>query len=263
MRICKSRILPVMLAGILQSSTALSQVENSGPLLSAAKDSLQAAVAAWNEDGMLKARARFQRLLGATEYIALTHYYIAYADYRLAAYHMEKNKQQAEDYIDDAIAHLEQSLSGDGKVVEAEAHALLGSCYGQKISLAPSQAMAYGLSAGQHAELSVSMAPDNPRVVMLHAVGKFFTPEMYGGSKLVALKELQHAAALFKTFTPAGALQPDWGAEEVFAWIGVVQMDLGNIGEARAAFDKALAINPGYPWVKQALLPQLAAMEKK
>jgi tetratricopeptide (TPR) repeat protein len=38
-------------------------------------------------------------------------------------------------------------------------------------------------------------------------------------------------------------------------------MDRGNLEEARAAFERALEINPEFGWVKHTLLPSLEEME--
>jgi tetratricopeptide (TPR) repeat protein len=62
----------------------------------------------------------------------------------------------------------------------------------------------------------------------------------------------------------ADFLQPAWGHEEAYAWIGVAYLDKNDKAAARAAFERALAIAPAYGWVKYQLYPKVVeAKESK
>ena len=54
---------------------------------------------------------------------------------------------------------------------------------------------------------------------------------------------------------PADPLQPVWGHDEVYAWIGLAHLDRDERGRARAALEKALEIEPEFGWVRYVLLP--------
>lgn len=245
----------IFIAVMAITSVAGAQENGAGALLLQGKSLIREAVDHWNGEKMLQARAMFERLTQDESLSALAHYYVAYADYRLCSFYFESEKKKALHFIDDAIEHLQTALKEKRDFVEASA--LLAQCYGQKIALKPLAAIYLGPKSGRLSEQALNAAPKNPRVVLLHAMGKFFTPKMFGGDKQKALTEMRRAAELFQSFQPADSLQPDWGAEEVHAWIGLVNMDLGDSVAARSSFEQALAVNPDFGWVKYYLLPQL------
>lgn len=52
---------------------------------------------------------------------------------------------------------------------------------------------------------------NNPRVYILEAQDKFYTPEQFGGSKEEAKKLLEKADSIFKTSKPGSTIEPQWG----------------------------------------------------
>ena len=50
---------------------------------------------------------------------------------------------------------------------------------------------------------------------------------------------------------------PAWGHADALVWLGIAQQRAGDSAAARAAWQQALAIEPGFAWVKYALLPSL------
>lgn len=217
---------------------------------------MSSGVTKWDKDVMLQARALFERVTQDKSMAKYAHYYVAYADYRLATYFSQNNgNDEAKEYIDDAIQHLEKAIQQDKKF--AEALALLSSCYGQKVGLNPMFAMSLGPKSGQMIETARKLASENPRVVMLYGLGKYFTPAMFGGSKEVALQSMHDAVELFKKWQTDDELAPDWGGEEVYAWIGQLYLEKDDRKQAKKAFETALEINPEYSWVKYQLLPQV------
>lgn len=53
--------------------------------------------------------------------------------------------------------------------------------------------------------------PNNPRVYLLEAQDKFYTPEQFGGSKDEAKVLFDKAQKLFETFKPESTVHPNWG----------------------------------------------------
>ena len=51
----------------------------------------------------------------------------------------------------------------------------------------------------------------NPRVYLLEAQDKYFTPEQFGGSKDEAKVLFEKAKQLYETFKPASTIHPNWG----------------------------------------------------
>jgi len=142
--------------------------------------------------------------------------------------------------------------------VFADAYALLSSCYGQKISLAPMLGMTLGPKSGMTMQSALKLDSDNPRTILLDAIGTYYKPPMFGGSKGAAWAGFKRAVELFDKEKIKDPLQPDWGHAEAYAWLGIAYLDKNDKVAARAAFDRALAITPEYGWVKHRLYPQVA-----
>jgi len=211
----------------------------------------------WEVATMQKARAHFERLLTGKKHEALTNYYAGYCDYRLTLFYQQnQNKELTAKHLDEGIKHLETAVKLNNKF--AEAYALLSGCYGQKIGIAPMLGMALGPKAGMSMQSALQLEPDNPRVILLDAIGMYYKPPMFGGSKEKALAGFQRAAELFDQEKITDPLQPDWGHPEAYAWLGVAYLDKNDNARARAALERALAIAPNYGWVKYQLYPKAA-----
>lgn len=204
---------------------------------------------------MRQARATFERATVDEKYAALAHYYVALAEYRLLNRLNRDDAKVVQPRLDNAIQHLEQAIKIDRTFPDALA--LLTSFFGEKMRLDPAAGMQYGPRAQQLLGQAMALAPSNPRVVMLNALSTFFTPEMWGGSQQRGLEGFRKAAALFEEEDLDDPLLPAWGHEEAYAWVGLAEVELGNTAAARTAYEKALAINPEFGWVKYTLLPQL------
>jgi len=215
----------------------------------------------WDAIVMQKARAQFERLLTDKKREALVRYYLGYCDYRLATFYQQQtNKEMVSKHLEAAITHLEAALKLNNKF--AEAYALVSSCYGQKISLAPMLGMTLGPRSGMTMQSALQLEPNNPRVILLEAIGNYYKPPMFGGSKEGALNGFKRAAELFEKEQLQDPLLPDWGKPEVYAWIGVAYLDKNDHANARTALDRALAIAPDYGWVKNYLYPKAVGAEQ-
>jgi tetratricopeptide (TPR) repeat protein len=204
-------------------------------------------------------RAKAVLNAGATgdEYQALVEYYLGYADYRLGVVVYRMDKEKAIVYLDSAVGHLEKAIDKESGF--AEAHALLSSCCGIKISFAPFKAIVLGPRSGREMQKAKDLSPGNPRVALLEAIGTYNTPGLFGGGKEKGFEALKKAAQFFERWTRVDSLQPDWGAAEVYAWIGIAYVDRHETILARKAFESALRIDPDYGWVKHELLPRVTS----
>ena len=225
-------------------------------LIVSGRQMLQAGENANDLDSIYAGRATFERALADTGLAAWGHYYIALADYRIASLLVagEENKA-ATKHLESAVEHLKKATEIDPQA--AEAYALMSSAYGLQIGLSPMKSMFLGPRVGKAAQKAKQLAPDNPRVVLSAAISDFNTPEMFGGSKERALQGLQRAVELFAVEEPTGPVQPVWGHSEAYAWLGIAYQNQGELESARAAFEKALVIDPDFGWVKYELLPKL------
>lgn len=71
--------------------------------------------------------------------------------------------------------------------------------------------MQFGPEAAQALETAKKLDPNNPRVYLLEAQDKYFTPEQYGGSKDEAKALFEKSKQLYETFKPATNIHPNWG----------------------------------------------------
>ena len=255
-----------------QNPDAIAPVVKSGELaqpaanlLTSGKNILQKGVNEGNLDAMYAARATFERALVDKSLSIWSHYYIALTDYRIANYLLaqgKKNKDQASKHLKEAAEHLEEATREDitredAKAVAAEIYALLSSVYGRQISLSGIKGMFLGPKSGNLLKKAEQLAPDNPRVVLSAAISDFNTPKMWGGSKERAVEGFQRAAYLFVQEKPTDPIHPVWGHSETYTWLGIAYLDRDEEDAARAAFEKALEIDPDNGWVKYELLPKM------
>lgn len=238
-----------ILAGVISQSNTSEQI-----ILEAKKVIFQAVNTA-NLDLFTEAKSMIKPLVNDGRFSSLAYYYVGYIDYRMGVLTMRFDENRSEAYLDSAIEHLELALKQDEQF--AEAYALLSSCYGIKISFSPIKGIYYGPKSNSLISKAKEIASENPRVALLDAIGTYNTPAIFGGGKEKGLQKMKQAAELFKRWKDDNLLQPDWGKEEVYAWIGIANAKLKNFIEARKAFERALEINPEYGWVKYNLLPKL------
>jgi hypothetical protein len=71
--------------------------------------------------------------------------------------------------------------------------------------------MTYGPEATQALEEAKKLDPNNPRVYLLEAQDKYFTPEQFGGSKDEAKLLFEKSKQLYETFKPESTVHPNWG----------------------------------------------------
>ena len=248
-------MLRVLLSlAFISSITYPTLAQPADSLIVSGKQMLQAGENANDLDSMYAARATFERALADTGLSAWGHYYIALADYRIAGL-LEGESKDPSEHLNAAVEHLKKATELDPQA--AEAYSLLSSVYGWQIGLSPMKSMLLGPRVGKAAQKAKQLAPDNPRVVLSAAISDFNTPEMFGGSKEKGLQGFLRAAELFAREEPTNPIQPVWGHREAYAWLGIAYQNQGELESARAAFEKALEIDPNFGWVKYALLPEL------
>ena len=71
--------------------------------------------------------------------------------------------------------------------------------------------MTYGPEAQAALDEAKKLDANNPRVYLLEAQDKFYTPEQFGGSKEEAKVLFEKSKQLFETFKPASTIHPNWG----------------------------------------------------
>ena len=203
---------------------------------------------------MLKARGMFERALASDEENYLAQYYLAFTDYNLAVYFMQKKeKEQFQKFADSSEEILKELINQNSS--DAETVSLLGALYGIQV------AMNHGLGpslGSQNIALTsepLGIAPDNPRVLLQKGISKFNSPEFVGGSKEEALKYFTQSVKAFENLSDKGG-KIDWGYLDALAWLGIAHSSLGDFESAITAYNKALEVEPDFAWIKYELLPK-------
>lgn len=83
--------------------------------------------------------------------------------------------------------------------------------------------MTYGPKGAQALETAKTLNAQNPRVYLLEAEDKFFTPEQFGGSKAEAKKLFEEALKKYEVFQPATPLDPVWGKTTAQYFLSQIQ----------------------------------------
>jgi hypothetical protein len=174
------------------------------------KEMIGEAVDTWSLEKMVASRAHFERLLtvGGKEW--LVRYYLGYTDWRLSHYYMsQEDEEKTNEMVEDGINQLEACIKEQHKC--SDAHALLSSLYGTKISLHPEQGMTLGQKSGAAMERAVSLDPKNPRAWYLRGVSAMYTPPLFGGGLERANEYLRDSEAPFGLDPPhMGARRSLW-----------------------------------------------------
>lgn len=187
-------------------------------------------------------------------------YYRSLALWRTASINMGmKKNSEAKKMLDEADGLLEQA---NKRAPTAEALALHSSVLGQMIGLSgnPLSGMTLGPKASGYLDRAKELEPKNPRVWLLSGMSAMFTPKMFGGGSDKAEKDLEKAVELFASDHPTPPA-PSWGRADAYIWLGQALQKEEKKEEARAAYQKALELQPGNQWVTRVLLPSLDAKE--
>jgi tetratricopeptide (TPR) repeat protein len=226
------------------------------------KEMIGEAVDTWSLEKMVTSRAHFERLLTVGEKEWLIRYYLGYTDWRLSHYYMsQEDEKKTNEMVEDGINQLETCIKEQHKC--SDAHALLSSLYGTKISLHPEQGMTLGQKSGAAMEKAVSLDPKNPRAWYLRGVSAMYTPPLFGGGLERANEYLHKAVQLFETVKPlSDSTLPTWGHGEAYGWLALVQLDQDSLAAAEASLAKALKVNPANAWLTYEVAPKLEAARR-
>jgi tetratricopeptide (TPR) repeat protein len=214
---------------------------------------IERAVISGSTSELAAAGALAERALGAFPNDPLLQHYRAYALYREAQRDQSRGPAWKA-MTERSIELLERSAATQPL---AETQALLASNLGQLASGGMAAGIRYGSAAKEAGGAANALGPRNPRVLLLAAISSWFTPKMWGGGEDKGYAMMQRAIAEFANDAPARPM-PAWGRAEAHAWLGQMEQKRGNKEAARAAFAKALELEPGYLWVSAVLLPALA-----
>lgn len=136
---------------------------------------------------------------------------------------------------------------------DAAAHLVLSQVYQERITGMMS-GMRFGRRAGETLDRALELAPGDPRPLYLKGVNQLMAPGPFG-NKEEARRNLEAAVARFAEGAPADAFW--WGEPEAHAFLGLSFAREKEHDRARAAYERALELEPGFDWVRERLLPDL------
>jgi tetratricopeptide (TPR) repeat protein len=249
-----SIILSIALVLPAASSSQTSPLTGAAKWADSAARLVDRSVIAGDLAGLQNARTLLDRALVAFPNDPLLLHYQGYELYREASMleGMQRGGEMAP-LLERARTALEKSIAAKPM---PESHALLSSVLGEMIGANPSLGMTLGAQSGQEMQTAEATGAFNPRVWMLRGISSLYTPPQYGGSISNAESELNKAISLFSTDHPVSP-EPSWGQAEAYAWLGQVLQKENKTTDAIAAYNKALALEPGFVWVKTVLLPSV------
>ena len=257
----RSSLLVISGLMLTVASTAPGQLSGTAKWADSASREIEAANAVGDLDRLTSAPAMLDRVLTVTPNDPLMLYYRSLALYRSAGlYTGMKRNDEAKRALDEADLLLEQATA---KTPSADALALRSAVLGLMIGLSgnPLSGMTLGPKSSGFADRAMELEPKNPRVWLIRGMSAMFTPKTFGGGTDKAEHDLKKAIELFDADRPV-APAPSWGRADAYIWLGQALQKNEKPDEARVAYQKALAIQPGNQWVERVLLPSLANTKK-
>jgi tetratricopeptide (TPR) repeat protein len=222
----------LFLATVL-SISSLAAITSSSPELERARDRQDLAAL---DRSIAKLQADAKSKGSADSYYQLA---LAYSDAAEVAME-QRDKKKAEQYAESGIEEAKKAVSGSPNT--AEFHRVLGELCGQVI---PANPLLGGLKYGQCAKDEVNKAiqldGNLARAYVSRGVGNYYLPAQFGGGIDLAMKDFDKAIALNPKLSDA------------YLWKGIALRKAKKDGEARAALEKAVQLNPESVWAKQQL----------
>lgn len=180
------------------------------------------------------------------------HLAIAYYGY-MSATMATQDEDSFKKYLDPAKDHLKKMISENAGWGEPKA--ILSSVMGLEIAYSPLKGAYLGMKSSSLMSDAMKEDPDSPIVLQLYAGSKQYTPEMWGGDMKVAAEYMQKCITAYEK---SGDIAGNWMYADALANLGIIYASIDQKVKAKGVFEKALAYEPDFQWVKYSLLPQVA-----
>jgi hypothetical protein len=208
--------------------------------LDALRDQVEQAYLARSLDGLEAARVELLAL-PAEPVFDRAPYLAAFARFRQSMLTGERAAARA--YLEDCIAELGRYVASAGE--DAEARALLGSCYGISTRYNKLAMATRGMAARAHMAAARLMAPENPFVMLQDGLADYSTPALFGGDRQLGIRKVEQAAALFATAAGEGSRLAAFAVAESWLQLATMYRETGRLAEADRARDNARAVATG------------------
>lgn len=180
--------------------------------------------------------------------LELANYYYGYIGYLLG----KKRTKDAEVYLKRGEDMMDQIIAKNPKCPEA--YAYKGAFLGFRISVDRSIAVILGPRSVFNINKAYDLDKENLQAMIDRANVYFYSPGIVGGDVDKAILLYKKAAALMER---TGLSRENWEYFNLLVLLAKAYDQSGEQAEARKVYEKMLAIEPGFLWVKNDLLPDL------
>lgn len=159
---------------------------------------------------------------------------------------------KARQYLEKADLFLKELMVKNPD--DAKLHAYKAAFYGFKIGLNPLKAPILGIKSIESVEKAYAIDPTSPQVLLEKANIKYYSPSFYGGSKTEALILYLKAARQLELQKNN---KQNWIYLTILTNIANIYKETGQTLEAIRMYNKILAVEPQFIWVRDQLYPEL------
>jgi hypothetical protein len=170
-------------------------------------------------------------------------YYAALLAYRLALL-ANDDAARAWPFTQRCVDRLAEALVLDPG--SAEALALQSACLALQSHLDPWRAPLAAPLSLDRIDRALKLAPQDPRVLLLGAVGAAERPKLFGGDSQQAFTLLERAATAFEQRGARARGLPGWGAADAFTSLARDYLTRGDALAARNVLERALLLAPDF-----------------
>jgi tetratricopeptide (TPR) repeat protein len=160
----------------------------------------------------------------------------------------DHSKDEARQSVEHCVSYLDQSLQAQSNF--ADALALQSTCLQMLSELSSWRSPFAGSRSTTQIHRALTLAPRNPRVLLLEAIGDYQHPK---SSAALSCGKFKSVAEVFERERADVDQVPGWGAAEAYTWLGRCYLDSGDGNAARDALERALLIAPEYGQARRLL----------
>jgi tetratricopeptide (TPR) repeat protein len=160
----------------------------------------------------------------------------------------EEEAQKLFDFIKPIIEKMLDKNPGSSRF-----NALRGALYGFEINMNSYKAMYLGPRSMKHINASVEIDPQNPQAWVEKGNMLYYMPDMVGGDKQKGIEYYQKAIKLFEQ---QNNLENCWLYLNTIVVLGQWYFETNAKQKSIACYQKVLAIEPDFKWVKKLIEKQ-------
>ncbi|MDH3284078.1 MAG: tetratricopeptide repeat protein [Acidobacteriota bacterium] len=218
---------------------------------------LRVAVDRRHAEGLLTAAESFAAMPEDEPLSWLARYYEGLAWYRLGELlHDRDERKLARKGFERAAKRARDALKL--RPSAPDAHTLLGAASAAQMRVTPWKRLFWRRRAERALERAAELDPASPRLWLLRGKIAYLSPREEDADRAEGVRHLERATELFELADEPPSPEPSWGHEEAWAYLAMIHMDQGELGEARVALEQAGFANPDSLWITIELQERLA-----